>query len=296
MSFRKRLAAVIAVAGVASLVTFLQVEANHETDDQIGDEAVWNAGKDDLRAIDQTCENSSAARYSECFIDQMGGYASSDAVAFTQMLASQKPQRLGYLTGMRESGIVDLGYVAYPGNTRPSRGWALMNGVPALINVDDLSLLPKAEMEKDAHFKALRNGHPTLQLAVSDEQRQPGSSPQIEALGEGGNRFVVPYSLKEDCTSCVPLARASFGFDFDAAGQFMGVKFLGIESLNRQSQEPRKNLHTDVPCLAGMQTLLRCSHSISFIPKYLMRRPSRVIHITYRLCASADTVDVWQSF
>lgn len=230
MSFRKRLAAVVAVIGVASLVTFLQVEANHETDDQIGDEAVWNAGQDDLRAIDQACKESSAAEYSECFIDQMGGYASSDAVAFTQLLASQRPQRLGYLAGMRESGIVDLGYVAYPGNAQPSQGWALMNGVPALINVDDLSILPQAEMEKDARFKALRNNHPTIRLAVTNAQRQPDSSPQIQSLGEGGNRFVVPYSLQDNCNGCAPVAQASFGFDFDAAGQFLGVKFLGVQS------------------------------------------------------------------
>ena len=232
MSFRKRLAAALAIVGVASLLTFLQVEANEETDDQISDEAVWNAGNDDLRAIDQACKNAGTEGYSECFIDQMGGYASSDAVAFTQLLASQKPRRLGYLAGMRESGIVDLGYVAYPGNAQPSQGWALMNGVPALINVDDLSILPETEMEKDAHFKTLRNDHPTLELAVLNEQRQPGSSPQIQPLGDGGNRFVVPYSLKEDCTGCAPIAYVNFGFDFDAAGQFLGVKFLSIDNLH----------------------------------------------------------------
>ncbi|HEV8493273.1 MAG TPA: hypothetical protein VGR76_13435 [Candidatus Angelobacter sp.] len=233
MSFRKRLVAALAIVGVASLLTFLQVEANEETDDQISDEAIWSAGNDDLRAIEQACNNASATGYSECFIDQMGGYASSEAVAFTQLLASQKPQRLGYLAGIRESGIVDLGYVAYPGNAQPSQGWALMNGVPALINVDDLSILPKAEMEKDARFKALRKDHPELQLAVMDEQRQPGSSPKIEPLGEGGNRFVVPYSLKEECTGCAAIADANFGFDFDAAGQFLGVKFLSIETDHR---------------------------------------------------------------
>ena len=103
-----------------------------------------------------------------------------------------------------------------------------MNGVPALINVDDLSILPKAEMEKDVRFKAFRHDHPTLQLTVMDEQRQPGSSPKIEPLGAGGSRFVVPYSLKEDCIGCAPVASANFGFDFDAAGQFLGVKFLTI--------------------------------------------------------------------
>ena len=63
MSFRKRLMAALAIVGVASLLTFLQVEANEETDDQISDEAVWNASNDDLRAIDQACKNASAAGY-----------------------------------------------------------------------------------------------------------------------------------------------------------------------------------------------------------------------------------------
>ena len=42
---KRRIAAAFAVIGVASLITFLQVEANHETDDQIGEEAIWNAGR-----------------------------------------------------------------------------------------------------------------------------------------------------------------------------------------------------------------------------------------------------------
>ena len=105
---KRRIAAAVAVIGIASLVTFLQVEANHETDDQIGDETVWSPGDNDLSAIDQACKNNAAAGFSDCFIEQMGGYASSDAVAFTQFLASQKSPHLGYLAGMRESGLVDL--------------------------------------------------------------------------------------------------------------------------------------------------------------------------------------------
>ena len=108
---KRRIAAAFAVIGVASLITFLQVEANHETDDQIGEEAIWNATDSDLSSIGQSCKNNEPAGFSDCFIEQMGGYASSDAVAFTQLLAAQKSPRLGYLAGMRESGLVDLGYV-----------------------------------------------------------------------------------------------------------------------------------------------------------------------------------------
>lgn len=231
MSFRKKLVAALAIAGVASLLTFLQVEANEETDDQISEEAVWNAGNDDLRAIDQACKDTSAAGYSECFIDQMGGYASSDAVAFTQLLASQKPQRLGYLTGMRESGMVDLGYVAYPGNAQPSQGWALLNGIPAVINLDDVTVLPKSAMVKDAQYAALLSRHPQMQLVVNNNLRKADSSPQIERLSGEKERFVVPYSLQEPCAGCSPVAQATFGFDFNDAGKFLGIKFLRIESV-----------------------------------------------------------------
>lgn len=233
MSFVKhRLAAALAVVVVASLVTFLQVEANHETDDQISEEAVWNASDGDLTAISQACKDPAAAGYMACFIEQMGGYASSDAVAFSQLLASQKPPRLGYLAGMRESGIVDLGYVLYPGSAKSSQSWVLLNGIPPVVNVDDISLLPKSDMEKDAQFATLHRNHPQLQLAVNDDQRRAESLPQIEPLGEGGEMFVIPYSLEEPCATCAPVGNAIFGFDFDSAGKFQRVKFLKIETLH----------------------------------------------------------------
>jgi hypothetical protein len=228
---KRRIAGALAVIGVASLITFLQVEANHETDDQIGEEAIWNAGPEDLNEIGQACKITDAARYRDCFIEQMGEYASSDAVAFTQMMASQKSPRLGYLAGLREYGVVDLGYVAYPGNGNMHQGWALVNGIPAVVNLDDVAILPKPAMEKDPQYIALRQSHPQMQLVVKDEQRKADTSPQIERLPGEGERFLVPYSLQEPCAGCAPLAQASFGFDFNDAGKFVGIKFLKLEKL-----------------------------------------------------------------
>jgi hypothetical protein len=228
---KRRIAGALAVIGVASLITFLQVEANHETDDQIGEEAIWNAGAEDLSAIKQACKPADAARYRDCFIEQMGEYASSDAVTFTQMLVSKKSPHLGYLAGLKESGVVDLGYVVYPENENMHHGWALLNGIPALINLDDVAMLPKSAMEKDAAYIALRQSHPQMQLVVNDEQRKADASPQIERLPGQGERFVVPYSLQESCTGCIPLAQAIFGFDFNDAGKFLGIKFLRIEKV-----------------------------------------------------------------
>jgi hypothetical protein len=227
---RRRMAAALAVIGIASLVTFLQVEANHETDDQIGDEAVWNATDSDVSAINQACKNSEAAGFNDCFIEQMGEYASSDAVAFTEKLVSQQARRLGYLAGMNESGLVDIGYVVYPGSASPHQGWVLMNGIPAVVNVDDVAKLPESEMGKNAEYISLRRGHPQMQLVVNDDQRKAESSPQIDQLAEGGERFVVPYALQEPCTGCAPVAQARFGYDFNGAGKFLGIKFLNLQS------------------------------------------------------------------
>jgi hypothetical protein len=228
---KRRIAGALAVIGVASLITFLQVEANHETEGQIGEEAIWSAGPEDLGAISQACTTTDATRYRDCFIEQMGEYASSEAVAFTQLMASRKPRRLGYLAGLKESGLVDLGYVVYPenGNTHP--GWVLMNGVPALIDLDDVSMLPRSAMEKDAQYASLRQSRPHLQLVVNDAQRGSDASPQIERLPGEGERFIVLYSLQDPCATCAPLGQAIFAFDFNEAGKFLGIKFLRVEKL-----------------------------------------------------------------
>ena len=223
---KRRIAAALAVIGVASLVTFLQVEASHETDDQIGTEAVWNAADSDLNEISKVCKIGQPD-YTKCFIEQMGDYASSDAVAFTQQMASQKPARIGYLDGMREAGLVDIGYVVYP-DAKSKPGWVLLNGVPALVNVDNLFMLPQPAMAKDPQFIALKKSHPQIQLTVTDNERRPDATPQIETRNDGGERFVIPYSLQESCNDCAPVGHAIFGFDFDAAGQFQGVKFIRV--------------------------------------------------------------------
>jgi hypothetical protein len=229
MRFTKiNLAATLAVITAVSYVTFVEVKASQETDDHVSADAVWNPAGEDLNEINELCETAQVSEYTQCFIDEMGEYASSPAVAFTESLAGQGQARVGYLTGLREAGGVDIGYVAYPTSPDFKRGWVMVNGIPAIVDADDLSLLPQTEMEKAPQFAAMRAKHPQIRLWDNDSDRLPGSLPQQESLPEGGQRFIVDYSLKDNCGTCALLGHASFGFDFDPAGKFLGIKFVKV--------------------------------------------------------------------
>jgi hypothetical protein len=232
MDFGKlRLPAALVLIGVASFVTFLQVKANEETDDPVGPAAIWTPDNDDLSDIAQSCNAEQDS--SKCFLDQMENFASSEAVEFSQSLLEQPPSRAGYLKDLREAGTVDLGVVAYPRAGAADQGWVLLNGMPAIINVDNLARLPQSAMEKDPQFNALRRIHPHISLAIDAEERKDSAMPEVQGLSNGGQRFVVEYALKDGCSACPDIAHASFGFDFDATGKFLGTKFLQVSPLGR---------------------------------------------------------------
>ena len=221
-----RLPVVLALIGIAAFINFLQVKANEETDDVVSPAAVWTPDDDDLADIVQACQ--AAVDYGRCFVDQMGNLAPSEAVFFSQSLLEQGSSHAGYLKDLREAGSVDLGIVAYPGSAGFTEGWVLVNGTPAIVNVDDLKSLPQSALGKNPVFKELKEKYPRLRLVVDQDERKPDLMPQILPLGQGRERFVAGYALKEPCQTCPAVAHASFGFDFDATGKFIGTKFLQL--------------------------------------------------------------------
>ena len=227
MGFTKlRLPAVLALIGVAAFINFLQVKANEETDDLVSPAAVWTPDDDDLADIVQACQNE--ADYGRCFVDEMGNLAPSEAVSFSQSLLKENPSHAGYLKDLREAGAVDLGIVSYPGAAGFTQGWVLVNGTPPIVNVDDLKLLPDSTMQKDPQFKALQGKYPRIELAIDESERKADVLPQTLPLGNGSERFVIGYILKEPCQTCPALAHASFSFDFDPTGKFAGARFLKV--------------------------------------------------------------------
>src|SRR5262249_46401887 len=107
---RVKLPVALLVLGLASYVVFLEVEANDESDEQIGPSAVWAPQAADLAQLNQACKTAQGQDYSRCFIEQMPSFgASPEAVSFTQMYAQQNRGVIAFLNGFRPVDAVDVG-------------------------------------------------------------------------------------------------------------------------------------------------------------------------------------------
>lgn len=210
---------------LASYVVFLEVQASEESDEQVGFSAVWNPSPGDLAQIQTIC-GSQAGNYGRCFIDQMGKFgATPDAVNFTETFAEQHQGAIAFLQGFRPLDAVDFGYVFFRAGADFKQRWFLLNGTPAMINVDDFALLPQAEMLNDPAYPALRSRYPHLTLFDGDRS---SGAPAEESLADGGQRFSIDYPLKNQCRACAVVGHATFVFTFDAVGRLAEVKFLKI--------------------------------------------------------------------
>jgi hypothetical protein len=229
----KLLAVGLAVLCLASYVVFLEVQASDDSDEQISSSAVWNPSADDLKQVQQICGPQSE-NYSRCFIDQMAGLgAPADAVAFTQGYADQNHGLIAFLQGFRPVDVVDVGYAFFPGGADFNRRWLLLNGAPAIIDVDNLNLLPQSEMLKDPVYAALHKRYP--QITLFDGDRGAEAVPESGSLPDGGQWFEIVYPLKDQCRACAELGSATYRFVFEPSGKLAEVKFLKVTPAAPQS-------------------------------------------------------------
>lgn len=224
-----KISVALAVICTASYVAYLEVQASDESDEQISSAAVWAVSDQDLLHMNEACAQDHAQSVAQCFIAQMPEFgASEEAVSFSRDYAAQNEGTLAILRDFRPMDSVDLGHVYFPDGHELRQGWLLLNGVPAVINVDDLDRLPLSVMEKDQGWIALRSRHAGIKLFSGDRERLPDATPEMQTLPDGGQRFVIEYPLRNGCQSCALLGHAAFSFDFDASGKLVTVKFVRV--------------------------------------------------------------------
>lgn len=192
---------------------------------KIGASAVWQIPQQFFGNAHAACDKSSDI--GECVINQMAkAGASADAVAFTRELYKQSHGEVGIMTGFQAVGPADFAWITYPLRANTNYGLLLVNGHPAIVNVEDLKLLDRKAMEQSFQFRDLKGQFPKVDVWPGD--RDGKTWPNSQAGSNGGKQFVVSYPLINGCHACARAGFAIFTWNFDAQGKFLGTSFMGL--------------------------------------------------------------------
>lgn len=210
-----------------ALFTLLLWTMDPAASQTIGPGAVWRPGSAAMNAVREQCAKGQPSNFGDCLISKMPEQgASAEAVAFSKELEKKNGQ-IGFITAFQESGPVDVAAVDYPLRANENTGCLLVNGMPGMIDIDQLSLLPKQDLEKDPGYIQLKNKFPRATLFPGD--RSDTTCPKAQKLAGGGERFVASYHIQNGCHACERIGLASIAFDFKPSGEFAGAKFLRLE-------------------------------------------------------------------
>ncbi len=204
----------------------------------ISKEMVWNADRQAVQTAKQRCSDTGGRQLEECFADAMEDLgASGDAVSFTRSFGSGV-----FLRRFREAGRVDVAYIVHPFRANEHAGVLLVNGDPPIIDVDDVALLPREVMEQDRAYAALKKSYPKVTLWPGD--RSP-KYPLLELTPDGGQTFIVPYTLRNFCHSCEVLGTVYFAFEFDKEGKLAAMRFHRLEQAPKKTPKNETRRETE---------------------------------------------------
>ncbi len=196
--------------------------------------AIWLPTPAFLKSAHAVCDHSAAQTPDECFISQMiEAGAPNDAVQFSRRLFRENGGEFGVMWRFQPLGPVDMAKVFYPLRDVEykyavgARDYALLlvNGDPAIVDVDDLKKLDKYGMEQDEGYQFLKKRFPDLELwggARGGTMWEP-----VHKRSDGGQSFDIVYVLNPGRPAGRWISGAHFDWNFDATGKFLGTKFTG---------------------------------------------------------------------
>lgn len=192
---------------------------------KIGPSAVWQPPQDFTAKAHAACDKSNPPNYGECFIEQMSkSGAPADAVNFTRILYRQNDGQVGIMSDFHKVGPVDVARVLYPLRANDNYGLLLVNGDPAVLDVDDLEKLDRAAMEQHPMYQAVKQKYAAMDIWPGD--RSGTTWPQVKPLPDGGQQFILGYPLINGCHACAHVGLALFAWDFDSHGKFLSTRYI----------------------------------------------------------------------
>lgn len=210
--------------------------------ERISGAAAWHPGDAALKGIHSECRAADPQQYGSCFIKGMQEHgASPDAIAFARRLAAGK-SGVGFMEDFTEGGRVAVARVVFCQRDGSRQAWLLVNGSPSPIDVDNLSLLPLADVRSDIVFREIRRTF--ARTAVFADSRSDASPPLVPRLGDA-QEFLVNYALLDGCGSCKRVGSAQFAFDFAGNGRFEGVSLRGVWMTREQGMLAPVSMNKD---------------------------------------------------
>jgi len=192
---------------------------------KIGPSAVWPPPQDFIAKAHAACDKGNPPNYAECFIAQMSkAGAPADAVNFTRLIYRQSDGQVGIMSEFHKVGPVDVARVKYPLRANDNYGLLLVNGDPAILDLDDLKKLDRSGMEQNPLYQAVRQKYTATDVWPGD--RSGSAWPQVKPLPNGGQQFIVGYPLINGCHACAHVGLALFAWNFDTRGKFLGTKYV----------------------------------------------------------------------
>ena len=188
----------------------------------VGPDAVWSPPAGFVASVHAACDGRSGDEFGVCFVDRMrAAGASPPALDF-----AQRTGNLGYLRRFRDVPLVGVAWAEFPFRANANSVCFLVNGLPPMIDVDDLVLLSPATLEQNADWAKLANAYPKLAIFPGDRFHE--GAVVTAARPGGGQRLEVEYVLVDGCHACTRLGTLRLGFDFDGEARYLGVVVLAV--------------------------------------------------------------------
>lgn len=181
--------------------------------------AMWRPEAGFMARFHAQCEGRRGAAFTGCFAAAMKeAGASPAALAFTRRLGNE-----AFLEALDPTaGPIAIAHLFYPFRANENEAWLLLNGTPAMIDVDQRRYLLLAEMRLSTGYAAIRRRYPNVAFWPGE---RGAAGPEAAA---NGLRFIVGYLLRDFCHACAIVGRVRYAFEFDRAGKFLGTRLVSV--------------------------------------------------------------------
>jgi concanavalin A-like lectin/glucanase superfamily protein len=160
--------------------------------------------------------------------------ASPQAIEFTRQMNGEV-----YMGSFRKMGKVDMVTTVAPLWKDPNvEDLILVNGTPSII--DPWDEIRDLDITTDPLYPSLKGRFPNIDMWPMHTFVSMQQSPQ------GGQRFILSFTMLNGCSACDLAGFANIAFDFDTTGTFSGKELLYLTE-NSDRTEPLSPSNPSIP-------------------------------------------------